>query len=1142
AKLHYLDIVGGLPSYGAKCFSSSRPERVLLVSPRFGLSQIVGRNNSVPQSIASLEEVEGVRVKSECSGSADVAIFLQRDRVLALLMEERDATEMPLIIAGYYRLATGRELNIELEREPMTEDIAPPYLSQHNVVPSKWSYLYYDDATILGKKHFAIFSMPPPYHSTPDQSKSSLDTNMNSSIANRNHSNNSSPLVGYETKPGLLGHDIHFEKCKRTEEFRLFDPNDACYLDDGMGFDLQSVLSMELLENASNPRLVEAKNEEVLRRVAEMQKLVENSEQYLTENCDVYNDIGYNGILRDELVGKETCVDHLESDTESINSRMSAADDAPGILKHSDSLLLLTETINQGLSGLTVAETEKECNGTDLTKRQTQGLSAILNNCGLTDALLALNNDVVYSESDNDSSYTPTSSPIRKHQTKASTKAVRTSFGLHSPDATLDNKESNLKEYLKQLREKSNREETASEFPFYYQGSIVDNDAELIDLTLIPPPQTPDELDCSTQVPQILPIVPPSFADDKDTEPNDIPRSNELEEFIANVTIQPPTVKITPAIELTPEEIMSYIIPPPPGSNSSTLDRDIASYVNQNEIVETKNEQNNCNDVKTSNGDVTRGVLSVSEIRSMFNAKGLSDARNSLLLKEKTKSQTKSDSPKCKRKSVTGEKQTNGIAHIIEYPTVERKGMFSCCSKDKNKSEDSSEAETEKIDGHIQNSDSMPDVCEIRPPPRRKSSEIRKPPERPPKTPPTPAPRPRSNSFTCPNNELSVVEITTNHFGTMNNRKLNYKVVCDLNEGPKSIPPQLPPRPENRVLSPPPPILLPPKKPPLPPVPSIEVLRMKNLQKLSPVRATERLASIGSPHFQRNLSTYRNLENENRLTDDESQSIRSTQNYSSMTLQNRHVRSNSETKSTILKNKEMSTALSLCSPQMNRRFSNRPDILNGAPVGDPRMFSPPLSERKPLRRDSASSAVKVQNHVRFKDDVIDDIPTPPSPPTVKFPECPAGNNGHVSIENLLCKTEVAVDGLLQRLHQVAQKCSHQHAHGGGEDIDEAKFQRARNELTSCAVSLVGASRTLALGRHTSAPLQTRNLVLRVHDVTAAFKDLAGAEMAHIIHEHNAKNSQGQDSNSSLEGQLALRAECLANVLATLLRSLRVFSP
>ncbi|CAK1541912.1 unnamed protein product [Leptosia nina] len=1159
AKLHYLDIVGGLPSYGAKCFSSSRPERVLLVSPRFGLSQIIGRGSSVPQSIASLEEVESIRVKSEYCGSAEVAVFLQRDRVLALLMDERDAEEMPLVIAGYYQLATGKELNVEREREIVTEDIAPPYLSQHNVLPAKWNYLHCADPNVLTTKHFAIFTMPPPYHSTPELTKT-LDTNMNSNIANRNDSNNSSPMLGYDRSN--FGNDLTFDKCK-PDSYRLFDPNDTCFLDDGMGFDLQSVLSMELLENANNPRLVEAKNDEVLRRVAEMQKLVENSEQYLTENCDVYNE---NDMLRDELVGRETSVDQIESDTESCNSKMSAADDAPGILKHSDSLLLLTETINQGLSVLSAPEGANDAD--DLTQRQSQGLSAILNNCGLTDALLALNSDMIYSESDNDSSYTPTSSPVRKHSNRPTGKGARTSFGLVSPDSShsQDNKEPNLKEYLKQLREKSNREENAAHLPFFYQESL-DNDAELIDLTLLPPPQTPDELDCASQVPQILPVVPPSFADDdKDCVDGNASQPNELDQFIANVTVQPPTVKVTPAIELTPEEIMSYIIPPPP--SIAATHADAGKHHNESEVKAHKNDKQT-NSGKPANGDVTKGARSVSEIRNMFSAKTLSDARNSLLLKDKTKPQCKSESPKGRRKSAPNEKQANGTAHIIEYPTVERKGMFSCCSKDKSKNEDSDE--TEQIEGQLSNSDSIPDVCEVRPPPRRKSAEIKKPPERPPKTLPVPAPRPRSNSFTCVNNELTAVEIPNNHFNTLNGRKLSYKVVCDSNV-PQQTPPQVPPRVENKALSPPPAIMLPPKKPPLPPVPSIEVLRLKTSQKISPVRNTERHASIGSPHFQRNLNTYRTLEMEGQLTDDEC-SVRSTQKYSSLTLQNRHVRSNSETKSTILRNKEM-TGLSLCSPQMNRRFSNRPDLLNGAPFGDRRICSPPLSEKKALGTDASNPGSKTQNHhVRFKDEVVDDIPTPPSPPTVKFPEFNAGNNGHASIENLLCKTEVAVDGLLQRLHQVAQKCSHQHSHGGGEDIDEGKFQRARSELTSCAVSLVGASRTLvgalgstssstaaasladclgplrrladlaqALGRHTSSPLQTRNLVLRVHDVTAAFKELAGAEMAQIIHEHNAKATRGQETDSTLEGQLALRAECLANVLATLLRSLRVFSP
>lgn len=50
AKIHYLDIISALPSYGAKCFSTNQRdgvERVLLISPRFGLSQIAGVRNTL---------------------------------------------------------------------------------------------------------------------------------------------------------------------------------------------------------------------------------------------------------------------------------------------------------------------------------------------------------------------------------------------------------------------------------------------------------------------------------------------------------------------------------------------------------------------------------------------------------------------------------------------------------------------------------------------------------------------------------------------------------------------------------------------------------------------------------------------------------------------------------------------------------------------------------------------------------------------------------------------------------------------------------------------------------------------------------------------------------------------------------------
>lgn len=44
----------------------------------------------------------------------------------------------------------------------------------------------------------------------------------------------------------------------------------------------------------------------------------------------------------------------------------------------------------------------------------------------------------------------------------------------------------------------------------------------------------------------------------------DFNENQDLEDFLARVSVPPPIQKVTPAMELTPEEIMAYIIPPPP--------------------------------------------------------------------------------------------------------------------------------------------------------------------------------------------------------------------------------------------------------------------------------------------------------------------------------------------------------------------------------------------------------------------------------------------------------------------------------------------------------------------------------------------------------------------------------------------------
>lgn len=92
---------------------------------------------------------------------------------------------------------------------------------------------------------------------------------------------------------------------------------------DKSGIDIQSVVSMEILEGDHN--FVETHNEEVLRRVAEMQELVENSEQYLNKHQRESSDSDGSHISSDGSVSLPPPPTNL------------------GQLKHSDSLLLLTQ-------------------------------------------------------------------------------------------------------------------------------------------------------------------------------------------------------------------------------------------------------------------------------------------------------------------------------------------------------------------------------------------------------------------------------------------------------------------------------------------------------------------------------------------------------------------------------------------------------------------------------------------------------------------------------------------------------------------------------------------------------------------------------------------------------------------------------
>lgn len=889
---------------------------------------------------------------------------------------------------------SGKELIVERERDDdddYPEDNAPPYLSQHSVFPASWSYL----PLAHGRMHSIAFLQSPPYQSVNQTSiigddQNHCDRNMNSTLSNNNHK-------------------VH----NGSDDF---------------GLDLHSVMTMEILERAKGKPingLVETRNEEVLRRVAEMQRMVESSEKYLNEHGELVHE--YEIKANGKVPWNGSSID-MDSDCESMSSsKVSSNEDAPGVLKHSDSLVLLAESINLDLNGITKGlsllgsnvpiESSKSHEGTPKAQRRVQGLSQLLND------LHAISNDLSQSESDSESVSTPNSSPIHRNQhDRNNHKSFRSSFGLHSPDSSVlgpDSKDTNLKEYLRQLKEASNNEITqdidlaAKKLTELYgfeigDDTFIENDPDVIDLTAIPPPQTPDELDAFS----VISSAPRGFDDTNGTR-LDSDDKTDFERFLAQVVIAPPTQKVTPAKELTPEEIMSFIIPPPPGLSDEEL----------------RNRE-------------TEPIVPI--VKDDY-------PKESLYINSLTAIHTK--------------------PVVLEYATVERKGPFSCCTKSK-KVEVESPSYTETDES-------------VKPPPRRcEHFNQHPPPERPPK------------SVELQSKLNSPTRTITNTARLNGGGSGNYFGVD---------PPRLPPRNDNNNHITPL-VALPPRKPNVPPVPLKPIFRNPiPLPKIFHPESPVRHASIGSPHMNRHLTNY-NIIDRAFTSSNGVSPIAAVRN-------NGHYRSYSDCPPICMQNPsvECKPQLSLlCSPQMSRKTS--------API-NPHHQIPKTNGGSPLLEP---------------------------------------RNGHVivNVESLLAKTDVAMAGLLFKLDQIAAQCSAAQAAGGGVLIDEEKFQKARNELTERALHLVTASKFLVIAmsnsagtqlpehltscltalrritelaqdmtKHTSAPLQTRNIVLKVHDVASSFRELAGVETGPFG-----------------AGPLALQAECLANVLATLLRSLRVFSP
>lgn len=401
----------------------------------------------------------------------------------------------------------------------------------------------------------------------------------------------------------------------------------------------------------------------------------------------------------------------FDSDCDSLNSsKVSSTEEATighmsgggtPSLKHSDSLQLLADTISHDLSGITqglnaipepVSASAPPTPATPKRKpslcstssprpqRKMNGFSQLLSD------LQALGTDFSQSESDSESVASPAQSPTTRRPQQLlqaggvkQQLAQRSSFGLHSPDGThfgAETKDYNLREYLQQLKEISNvpavadTDVAARQLSEIYgfevrEDTFIETDPDLIDLRAIPPPQTPDELDSLS----LMNAAPPKGFEG---------RAEELDSFLQQMLVAPPTQKATPAKELTPEEIMSFIIPPPPNL----------------EAVQPSEPETEC---LYSN--------SVQAKREFFQSVANGNSNQNQNQNHNNIAQILTTSP---------------APHVIEYATVERKSKFSCCPTSHKKDEPAATSDEQ---------------VQLQPPPRTPTTEpLTPPPARPPKS------------------------------------------------------------------------------------------------------------------------------------------------------------------------------------------------------------------------------------------------------------------------------------------------------------------------------------------------------------------------------------------------------------------------
>lgn len=103
---HYLNRVAGKSLNMLLHWISSRSLMFAWLKPnRYSIKLLL--INHQPQSICTIEELSRVVVTREDDVSNSVSVFILPDKLITFSMEDRDANEFAIVLAGYYRLIVG---------------------------------------------------------------------------------------------------------------------------------------------------------------------------------------------------------------------------------------------------------------------------------------------------------------------------------------------------------------------------------------------------------------------------------------------------------------------------------------------------------------------------------------------------------------------------------------------------------------------------------------------------------------------------------------------------------------------------------------------------------------------------------------------------------------------------------------------------------------------------------------------------------------------------------------------------------------------------------------------------------------------------------------------------------------------------